>query len=126
MQNKNSNAQEVINQIIEGIQDKKGKEIVIVDMLKLGNSICDYFVICQGNTPTQVEAIADSVRQYTREHTGVKPIAYEGYRNAQWIIIDYGNIFAELLDRVVTQIFVSPVVSIQFEARINIVERSAA
>ena len=45
MQKKTASAKEVIEQIIEGIQDKKGKEIVIVDMLKLGNSICDYFVI---------------------------------------------------------------------------------
>ena len=58
MQENNMTAQEVIKQVIEGIQDKKGKGIVVVDMLGLGNSICDYFVICQGNSPTQVNAIA--------------------------------------------------------------------
>ena len=47
MQKEKIDAQDVIKQIIEGIQDKKGKEIVVVDMLKLGNSVCDYFVICQ-------------------------------------------------------------------------------
>ena len=61
-------AQEVIKQIIEGIQDKKGKEIVVVDMLKLGNSICDYFVICQGNSPTQVSAITDSIEDTARKN----------------------------------------------------------
>ena len=66
MQKKNVNAQEVINQIIEGIQDKKGKEIVVVDMLELGNSICDYFVICQGGSPTQVSAITDSIEDTVR------------------------------------------------------------
>ena len=49
MQMEKIDAQDVIKQIIEGIQDKKGKGIVVVDMLKLGNSVCDYFVICQGN-----------------------------------------------------------------------------
>ena len=48
MQKEKIDAQDVIKQIIEGIQDKKGKGIVVVDMLKLGNSVCDYFVICQG------------------------------------------------------------------------------
>ena len=69
MQEKNINAQEVINQIVEGIQDKKGKEIVIVDMQELGNSICDYFVICQGNSPTQVSAITDSIWDELTEKT---------------------------------------------------------
>ena len=57
MKKDNKSAKETIEQIIEGIQDKKGREIVIVDMLELGNSICDYFVICEGNSPAQVNAI---------------------------------------------------------------------
>ena len=87
---------ELLQTIIESIQEKKGHKITTVDLTEIESASANYFVICQGNTPTQVEAIADSVRQYTREHTGVKPIAYEGYRNAQWIIIDYGNIFVHI------------------------------
>ena len=96
MQNKNNNAQEVINQIVEGIQDKKGKEIVIVDMLKLGNSICDYFVICQGGSPAQVSAITDSIEDTVRINCGRKPYAVDGLRNAQWVAMDYGDILVHV------------------------------
>ncbi len=87
---------QLLQTIIESIQEKKGHKIVTVDLTQIESASAQYFVVCQGNTPTQVEAIADSVRQYTREHAGVKPVAYEGYRNAQWIIIDYGNIFVHV------------------------------
>ena len=96
MQNKKTDAQEVIDQIIEGIQDKKGKEIVIVDMLKLGNSICDYFVICQGGSPAQVSAITDSIEDIVRVNCGRKPYAVDGLRNAQGVAIDYGDILVHV------------------------------
>ena len=96
MQNKKTDAQEVIDQIVEGIQDKKGKEIVIVDMLKLGNSICDYFVICQGGSPAQVSAITDSIEDIVRVNCGRKPYAVDGLRNAQWVAIDYGDILVHV------------------------------
>ena len=96
MQKKTASAKEVIEQIIEGIQDKKGKEIVIVDMLKLGNSICDYFVICQGNSPTQVSAITDSIEDTVRVNCGRKPYAVDGLRNAQWVTMDYGDILVHI------------------------------
>lgn len=86
----------LLETIVESIQEKKGHKIVTVDLTEIESASARYFVICQGNTPTQVEAIADSVRQYTREKIGIKPVAYEGYRNAQWIIIDYGNIFVHI------------------------------
>ena len=96
MQNNTTNAQEVINQIVEGIQDKKGKGIVIVDMLKLGNSICDYFVICQGGSPAQVSAITDSIEDTVRENCRRKPYAVDGLRNAQWVAMDYGDILVHI------------------------------
>lgn len=89
-------AQEVIKQIIEGIQEKKGKEIVVVDMLKLGNSICDYFVICQGNSPTQVSAITDSIEDTVRINCKKKPYSIDGLRNSQWVAMDYGDILVHI------------------------------
>lgn len=90
------NEKDLLQTIVESIHEKKGHKVVIADLSEIETASAQYFVICQGNSPTQVEAIADSVRQYTREHTGVKPIAYDGYRNAQWIIIDYGFIFVHI------------------------------
>ena len=96
MQEKKIEAKELIEQIIEGIQDKKGKGIVVVDMLNLGNSVCDYFVICQGNSPNQVSAITDSVADTVRENCGKKPYAIDGLRNSQWVAMDYGDILVHV------------------------------
>ena len=96
MHQNNIDAKEVIQQIVEGIQDKKGKGIVIVDMLKLGNSICDYFVICQGNSPTQVSAITDSIEDTVRINCKKKPYSIDGLRNSQWVAMDYGDILVHI------------------------------
>ncbi len=65
-------------------------------MLELGNSICDYFVICQGNSPNQVSAITDSVADTVREKCGKKPYAIDGLRNSQWVAMDYGDILVHV------------------------------
>lgn len=96
MQKQTIAAEEVIKQIIEGIQDKKGKGTVVVDMLGLGNSVCDYFVICQGNSPTQVSAITDSIEDTVRINCGKKPYAVDGLRNSQWVAMDYGDILVHI------------------------------
>lgn len=87
---------QLLQTIIESIQEKKGHKVITVDLTEIDSASARYFVICQGNTPTQVEAIADSVREYTRIQTGIKPIGYEGYRSAQWIIIDYGTVLVHV------------------------------
>ncbi|MBR3907842.1 MAG: ribosome silencing factor [Bacteroidaceae bacterium] len=96
MQNSKIEAKEVINRIVEGIQEKKGKGIVVVDMLGLRNSVCDYFVICQGNSPNQVSAITDSIADTVREQCGKKPYAIDGLRNSQWVAMDYGDILVHV------------------------------
>ena len=90
-------AKEVIKQIIEGIQDKKGKEIVVVDMVKLGNSVCDYFVICQGNSPNQVSAITDSIEDTVRINCKVAKQAQRFYISIvhKAVFKAFGNAFAK-------------------------------
>lgn len=77
--------------VIEGIQDKKGKGISILDLSRVEGASTHTFIICQGNTPTQVSAIADSIRDVVLEHCGRKPISSYGYTNSTWIIVDYGD-----------------------------------
>ena len=88
--------EKLIETIVEGIADKKGKNIVIADLTATDNSVCKYFVICEGNTPTQVAAIADSVSDYVRVHAGVKPTAVEGLRNARWVAMDYSDVLVHI------------------------------
>ena len=87
---------QLIETIVEGIQEKKGKKITTVDLSDIESAAASYFVICEGQSTTQVAAIADSVREYVQQHTGIKPFGYDGYQNSQWIIIDYGSILAHI------------------------------
>ncbi|MDE5607928.1 MAG: ribosome silencing factor [Muribaculaceae bacterium] len=77
--------------IIEGIQERKGRDIVTVDLSAIEGAAANDFIIAQGNSNMQVAAIADSIREYVQEKSGIKPYNYDGYRNAQWIVIDYGD-----------------------------------
>lgn len=88
--------EDLVKRIAEGIQEKKGKDIVIADLRETDNSVCKYFVICEGNTPTQVAAIADSVSDYVRIHVGVKPTVVEGLRNARWVAMDYSDVLVHI------------------------------
>lgn len=78
--------------IIDAIQDKKGRKICDIDLSAIPTSPAPEFIICEGKTPTQTSAIADNIIERLRENAGMKPASSEGFRNAQWIIIDYGNI----------------------------------
>ena len=85
-----------IESIVEGIQEKKGHGIVIADLSEIDGTICKYFVICHGNSPQQVEAIAGSVRDYIREHHGEKPISCVGLSTNQWVAIDYADVLVHI------------------------------
>lgn len=87
---------ELINAIIEGIQERKGKSITHVDMSKIEGATTRTFVICTGASTMQVSAIADSVREYVHKKMSVKPYNYDGYRNSQWIVLDYGTIYVHV------------------------------
>lgn len=86
----------VIEKIVEGIQEKKGLKITVVDMSELENYVCQYFVICEGKSSTHVEAIADSIKDYVRDEIRVKPYAVDGVINSQWIAMDYGEIIVHV------------------------------
>lgn len=82
----------LLNNIIEGILKIKGKKVTSINLGKLENAICQYFVICSGDSNTQVNGIADSVIDEVKENTGIKPNHSEGLDNAQWVLIDYGSV----------------------------------
>lgn len=86
----------LVKKITEGIQEKKGQKIVVADLTEIEDTICSYFIICQGNSPTQVSVIADSVWEYTLKETGYKPSAIDGLRNAQWIAMDYSDVLVHI------------------------------
>ncbi len=82
--------------IIEAIEDKKGENIVSIEVRKIENSICDYFVICNAQSNTQVDAISAGVEKDVRAKIKQKPWHIEGRDNCQWIVMDYVNIIVHI------------------------------
>lgn len=89
---KKNETKALIKNIIDAIQEKKGKEIVIADLSAIDDAICRFFIICQGNTPNQVSAIVESIYDFARDKSGTKPMAVDGLRNAQWVAMDYYDV----------------------------------
>lgn len=87
---------QLVETITKGIQEKKGRQIVIADLTAMDSSICRYFVICQGNSPSQVEAITESVGDIVREELGEKPTHVVGLDNAQWVAMDYTDVLVHV------------------------------
>lgn len=85
--------------IIDAIQERKGRSITHIDLSKIESSPAADFFVCEGTSATHVGAIADAVRDYLLEHASLKPYNYDGYRNAQWIVLDYGSALVHIFQR---------------------------
>jgi ribosome-associated protein len=86
----------LIESVVKGIFEKKGLNVLKVDLRKLENRITDYFIICHGSSKTQVDSISYSVEDTVRKKTGEKPLHVEGTENCFWVLIDYGNIIVHV------------------------------
>ncbi len=92
-----------MNKIVEvavaAIEEKKGENIVVVDLTKIDGAITDNFVICEAQSTTQVDAICDEVEKHLIESLKEKPIRVEGRENGIWIIMDYGDLMVHVFER---------------------------
>lgn len=86
----------LVEAIIEGMQEKKANNIVFLDLRNTGNSTTDYFVVCHGDSNTQVQAITDSVIDVVKLECNEKPINLEGKSNAEWVLIDFFNVIVHV------------------------------
>jgi ribosome-associated protein len=82
--------------IVEGMQENKAKNIVILDLSEIDSAVCDYFVICSGDSSTQVDGINSSVVRHTRKELREKPWNIEGKGNNEWILLDYVSVVAHI------------------------------
>jgi ribosome-associated protein len=96
MSDKNKAVEKTIKAVIEGIQKIKGKDITLIDLNTIQHTECGYFIICHGTSTTQVDAIAHSVEDTVKECTKENPWHRDGYRNAIWILLDYGDIMVHV------------------------------
>lgn len=86
----------LLDSIIDGMQERKAKNITVLDLQNIENRIADFFVICDADSGTHVNAIADSVEEIVLKKTGERPYHSEGQQNGEWILIDYINIVAHV------------------------------
>lgn len=91
MRKKSDSAKTLLDSIARGIFEKKGRDVVQIDLTKLENRITDYFVICHAGSTTQVSSISDSVEDVVRSEAGTKPLHVEGLDNCFWVLHDYGD-----------------------------------
>ena len=96
---KNTEKEQLIAKIVEAIQDIKGEDIKILDLTKIENSVAEYFVICSGNSNTQVSAIAGNVEKKVRNELKDRPWHVEGSENAMWILVDYISVVVHIFQR---------------------------
>ena len=87
---------QLVDTITKGIEEKKGRGIVVADLSAVEGSICRFSVICEGSSPTQVDAIAESIEDTVRETTGEKPVHVVGRENAQWVAMDYTDVIVHV------------------------------
>lgn len=87
---------QLVESIVLGIQEKKGHKIKVVDLSKIEDTICQHLVICEGNTPTQVNALCDSIEEVTHKQTAQKPIRIAGRNNSIWIAMDYADVMVHI------------------------------
>lgn len=92
-------ADQLITAIISGIEDVKGNEITVLDLRAIENTVCDYFIICEGTSNTQVNAIVNSVQKKVSKEIKDKPWHVEGEINAEWVLIDYVNVVVHVFQK---------------------------
>lgn len=99
MAKKGVNNDVLLANIIKGIEEVKGNDIDILDLRALENTVCDYFVICNGTSNTQVAAIANSVQKIVSKELKDKPWHVEGLENSEWVLMDYVNIVVHVFQK---------------------------
>lgn len=90
------NSKVLSDAVVKGMAEKKASDIVVMDLRNIGNAVADYFVICSGNSDTQIEAISDSVEEEVYKATSDDPWRKEGKENKEWILMDYANVVVHI------------------------------
>jgi ribosome-associated protein len=122
MAKKNSTADQLITSILNGIEDVKGKNINILDLREIENMVCDYFIICEGTSNTQVNAIVNSVQKKVSKETKDKPWHIEGSDNAEWVLMDYVDVVVHVFQKHIREYY--DIESLWGDAKTTVIETS--
>lgn len=91
--------------VVDGLQDVKGQNITVLDLREIENAVTDFFIIAEGTSNTQVNALADSVHKVLRESVNEKPWHVEGRDNAEWVLMDYVNVVVHIFQAGVREFY---------------------
>ena len=87
----------IIKTILAAIQEKKGQNIISLDLRKINEAVADFFIICEAGSMPQIRAIAENLEHKVKEKCGEAPYHHEGYQNLQWVLIDYVNVVVHVM-----------------------------
>eukprot|EP01156_Anaeramoeba_ignava_P014143 Anaeramoba_ignava/a608344_15.p3 GENE.a608344_15~~a608344_15.p3 ORF type:complete len:129 (-),score=6.66 a608344_15:2091-2477(-) len=97
---------EQLNQcIIDGIRDKKGEDIVLINLTKVEHAVTDNFIICHANSNRQVDAIADNIKMKVRTECNEAVSHVEGEQTADWILLDYLNTVVHIFKKEIRELY---------------------
>lgn len=122
MSKKEKNSDQLIAQIIKGIEEVKGNDIDILDLREIENTVCDYFIICNGTSNTQVNAIVNSIQKTVSKNLKDKPWHIEGSENAEWVLMDYVNVVVHVFQKHIREFY--DIESLWGDAKITSIETS--
>lgn len=122
MQKGKASADELISFILQGIEDVKGLEINLLDLRDIENTVCDYFVLCNGTSNTHVNAIVNSIQKTVSKGIQDKPWHVEGSDNAEWVLLDYVNVVVHVFQKQVREFY--DIEGLWGDAKVTMVESS--
>ena len=105
MSKKEKGTDQLITQIVKGIEEVKGQDVEILDLRELENTVCDYFIICNGTSNTQVNAIVNSVQKTVSKALKEKPWHIEGSDNSEWILMDYVHVVLHVFQKHIREFY---------------------
>ena len=122
MTKREASADELIALILHGIEEVKGLDINLLDLRAIDNTVCGYFVICNGTSNTHVNAIVNSIQKTVSKAINDKPWHVEGSENAEWVLMDYVNVVVHVFQKHVREYY--DIEGLWGDAKVTLVESS--
>lgn len=117
-----TSTEELMSLILQGIEEVKGIQISLLDLRDLKNTVCDYFIICNGTSNTHVKAIVSSIQKTVSKAIQEKPWHVEGLENAEWVLVDYVNVVVHIFQKHIREFY--DIEELWGDAKVTIVDSS--
>ncbi len=95
--NRLNHRSKIIKTIVAAIQEKKGENIVSLDLRKINEAVADFFIICEAGNQPQIKAIAENIEEKVRRNCDEDPYHHEGFQSLQWVLVDYVNVVVHIM-----------------------------